>query len=147
MMFTRFQEYIKPYDDEFTVEEICEAVLRDIDQQGESASRKKVIETLGGYYNTYMYQTVRKKTWFDFRPTKSDNEADNKFLDREREFWEKERKYAREFEKKEASQFLARNKGTFILCTTYSDNEGSFGAAMEHGDIFRNLDHIRVSEH
>lgn len=29
----------------------------------------------------------------------------------------------------------------------YSDNDGQFWSAMEHGDIFRNVDHIRESHH
>jgi len=30
---------------------------------------------------------------------------------------------------------------------TYSDNDGSFGSIMEHGDIFRHLPHHRESHH
>lgn len=40
---------------------------------------------------------------------------------------------------------LPRDGKTFKF--TYSDNDGSYWSAMEHGDVFRNIPHERISHH
>ncbi len=50
-------------------------------------------------------------------------------------------------EKVKAKKFKEKNKGGFILVTSYADEDGNFFSTMEHGEIFRNLDHIVVSNH
>ncbi len=49
-------------------------------------------------------------------------------------------------EPQKAKEFSEKHKDHFILCTEYEDH-GKQGSIMEHGDIFDNLDHIRVSNH
>ena len=39
------------------------------------------------------------------------------------------------------------NRGTQFYRFSYSDNDGAFEAALEHGDIFANLPHIQISHH
>ena len=34
-----------------------------------------------------------------------------------------------------------------LYCFEYSDNDGSYSAALEHGDLFRKLKHITISNH
>jgi hypothetical protein len=34
-----------------------------------------------------------------------------------------------------------------LYCFEYSDNDGTYNAALEHGDLFRNLKHITISNH
>ena len=34
-----------------------------------------------------------------------------------------------------------------LYCFEYSDNEGSYGSALEHGNLFKNLKHITISNH
>jgi len=47
------------------------------------------------------------------------------------------------YEKKLKEQFAGKN--VFIL--SYSDNDGVESALCEHGNIFRNIPHIRISNH
>lgn len=47
----------------------------------------------------------------------------------------------------DARAFLEHNKGQKIVIVEYSDNDGPFNCLMEHGDVFRNLSHIRISKH
>lgn len=49
--------------------------------------------------------------------------------------------------KKDAKKFFDANKGKFIFVQEYSDNQGNNGCIMEHGGIFRNVEHIQVSNH
>jgi hypothetical protein len=47
----------------------------------------------------------------------------------------------------DAQNFLDDNKGKFIFIISYSDNDGTQGCTMEHGNIFRNVPHVRISQH
>jgi hypothetical protein len=49
--------------------------------------------------------------------------------------------------KKQARAFLNKYKGKFIFITSYSDNDGEKGCTLEHGDIFCNVPHIKISNH
>jgi hypothetical protein len=39
------------------------------------------------------------------------------------------------------------NRGTQFYRFSYSDNDGEFHTALEHGDIFAKLPHLRISHH
>lgn len=61
--------------------------------------------------------------------------------------WKKKRSLMDELSKIDAKRFLKDNKGKYICVFEYSDNDGEFGCAMEHGEIFKSLPHVRVSHH
>jgi hypothetical protein len=44
-------------------------------------------------------------------------------------------------------KFLAENPDATFLAFEYSDNDGDYGSALEHGDLFRRLPHLRISHH
>lgn len=44
-------------------------------------------------------------------------------------------------------QMLIKHKGGAVYSFIFSDNDGDFWASMEHGNIFRNLDHIVKNDH
>lgn len=45
-----------------------------------------------------------------------------------------------------AKEFLRKNKDKFIFCVEYEDHSTE-GTIMEHGEIFRNVKHFRISHH
>lgn len=45
------------------------------------------------------------------------------------------------------NKFIRDNKGKFIVHYEYSDNDGSLGCVLEHGDCFNNVEHERISHH
>lgn len=53
---------------------------------------------------------------------------------------------ARKLAEKDYVALMKDNKN-FIAVLRYSDNDSSQGAFMEHGNIFRNILHIRISQH
>lgn len=57
------------------------------------------------------------------------------------------RKLGVKIAKKDVKNFLADNKGKFVFTVSYSDNDGSTGCTLEHGDIFRNAPHITINNH
>ena len=48
---------------------------------------------------------------------------------------------------KHVKKFLAKTKGYTYYLLDYSDNDGPDGTLLEHGDIFSNIPHIRISNH
>jgi len=48
---------------------------------------------------------------------------------------------------KDGKKFFKKNKDCEIFVVEYSDNDGPFYCAMEHGDAFDKIPHIRVSKH
>ena len=115
------------------------------------------------------YASENTTNWTTRKPcTKADIEAYNTYRDavkafeeanpkyitakkkqnaRERKFWDTQRKLANRLARIDLAAFLKDNKGKFITRFTYSDNDGSFFSMMEHGNIFRNVNHIYVSHH
>lgn len=35
----------------------------------------------------------------------------------------------------------------FVYIFEYSDNDGTYGSALEHGDLFKNIKHLKISKH
>ena len=57
----------------------------------------------------------------------------------------KENKLRKIIATKDAKRFLKNNKGAFIFVVNYGDEKGE--PTLEHGNIFRNVKHIRISQH
>ena len=61
--------------------------------------------------------------------------------------WDKLREARIEYGKKLSKRFLADNSEAAIYTFTYSDNDGEYQSALEHGELFRRLPHIAASHH
>lgn len=80
------------------------------------------------------------------------NSAEYQALDKEekeswRPQWEKEDKLRKALAAKDAAALLKEFKGQTIYILEYGDHDGSTGCTMEHGGVFKNLHHIRISQH
>ena len=62
-------------------------------------------------------------------------------------YYEETRKISDKMAKFDWKSFSEDNTGAFFSRFTYSDNDGEFFSMMEHGGIFGNLHHIRISHH
>lgn len=51
------------------------------------------------------------------------------------------------FRNKKSKEFLNANPGCTFYRFEYSDNDGTYYAALEHGNLFRRLPHVRFSHH
>ena len=45
------------------------------------------------------------------------------------------------------NQFIKEAQGKVIYRFDYADDDSSFWSSMEHGDLFRNLQHLTISHH
>jgi hypothetical protein len=48
--------------------------------------------------------------------------------------------------KKDAKNFMDDNKGKYIFITEYAD-DSKIGCTLEHGNVFKNIAHIQISNH
>lgn len=46
-----------------------------------------------------------------------------------------------------AKAFIESNNGYYVYELEYADDEGSYQAALEHGEIFNRLPHVKISHH
>ena len=46
-----------------------------------------------------------------------------------------------------ADRFIKDNKDSIIYVFVFSDNEGEYGCALEHGILFDNVKHVHISQH
>jgi len=96
----------------------------------------------------------------DIKAHKAYTEALDKFKKEHKEYQELEEKIRSIWNKKykteevlrnkiakaDAKAFMQDNKGAFFAILHYSD-DSTLGCTMEHGNIFRNVPHIKVSNH
>jgi hypothetical protein len=132
-LFGEKERYFDPWDYDacWATEHIAKIVYDDIK---EPLSKKQILrEIKHGYFPGYPEE---KRHWWYI----SDKEEQ-----------EKERKayYQRVDDAANglAEKFYADNKDCEIFEFEYSDNEGSMYSAMEHGDLFKQLPHIKISKH
>jgi len=93
------------------------------------------------------YEEYRKKVE-NFEKTNEEYIAAKKKQDANfRKYCDAQRKLANKLAEADLKKFLEDNKGKYIARFTYSDNDGSVPSMMEHGNIFRNLNHITISHH
>lgn len=92
-------------------------------------------------FNAYM-KKVQK-----LRETEEYKKMDQEEWTKRRTIWDAIRKLEIELAKKDMEALLQRTKNMFLAVLSYSDNDGCQGAAMEHGDLWDNLMHIKISHH
>jgi len=68
-------------------------------------------------------------------------------LERSNKIWKEQQSLKDQISKIDAETFIKNEDDKYICIFEYSDNDGEFGSAMEHGEIFGKLSHIVVSHH
>jgi len=136
-----------PYgDSRYGTERISETVYDDISSR-KPAKKKELMEELSGdSYVEYPYEKTRR-LWDLRRKTTDEDELDKIQIELDA-VYEKHHLECEAIAKKRLAEFLdsvGKNKKIYIV--SYSDNNGEYYTMMEHGDIFRNIPHIRISHH
>lgn len=140
-----------PYDDDqqhsFDVNEVVGVITREIESQTPN-SIKAIAEELDGYDPQYGDANVEGLT--DGIPDVEDYnwEEIDKLSQKEKEkFWDNRAKLSEARGRALAKRFIDANKNCDVYVFEFSDNNGSMFSMMEHGDIFRNFKHVRISKH
>lgn len=91
-------------------------------------------------YNAY------EKAMFSFRKDNkeySDLEIERRELLNKK--YQEERELTEKIASADAKAFWKDYRNSFIVILSYSDNEGD--SVLEHGDIFKNIPHVKISHH
>lgn len=145
MLFSPEEEFFySPYgDDYYNVIEVANTVWNDICNQivndFESAKREFEYGTIDDVdapnYNDYYYIKDYEKR-YDAYDTAKEEYAKKKI----KEFFN-----TRKLKLKKINQEKVDDIAIYVF--EYSDNDGSYGATLEHGNLFRRLKHVRISKH
>lgn len=131
LLFTPDQEhYVSPYSDaSWSVSTVARTVYDGMKQPADYQAILNAIE----------------RGWFDGIP--SYPRAPSGETDEERRIrWGAYRKESNTAAKKLADRFIADNPGKIFYIFEYSD-EDQYGSALEHGELFNRLPHLKISYH
>ena len=158
IMFPDKEQIIVDFYDHCSVDEVVQQVLADIKAQEPTSEDEIKDEISSGHYTGHPdynqtdgpIDAYRDKFYKKFGyGTKWSKHPD--WEKREREISQECRKeydeVCRKAELKYYEEIKEQFEGKICLTFHYGDNDGSFFAIMEHGDIFCRLPHIRISHH
>lgn len=166
VMFPKGMDYL---DGETSVISVINRVWQDLEKTKPMTKEEIIEEFRSGTYEEYYYSDWEHDA-LQKEETKKLDKIDKRYCEKysctwdewtKHKDWEKERrevmdKYWEDCEKltlKQAKEFMKENlttpawKDKIIVKFEYGDHDGTFGGQMEHGDIFRNLPHVRISKH
>ena len=109
--------------------DVATDVFNDMSRQ-KPMTEREIIETIGS-------------GWFDGYPDLDDF----KLPDPAGYDWTSHSRAGEIAAQKTWDKFVAAHGEGTIYKFHYSDNDGCYGSTMEHGDLFVNLPHIRISHH
>ena len=149
LMFGDEEIAYSPYDDNqqnpFDVDTIVGVVEKDMQDQKPN-SIAKIAEELSDYDERYGDNNVEDIT--DGVPEIPELDYDTNMSQEERnKFWSNRQKLSEKRGKILAEKFIKANKGYDVYVFSYADENGELGSMMEHGDIFKNFKHVRISHH
>jgi hypothetical protein len=124
-------EYVGHSYDNFTVFsafDLAKIIFEDIQKQKPNVEEEIVDSVEGG--------------WFKGHAEFSSFELPNGKFD-----WVGYEKANKEAARKITDKFIEENKDKFIYVFSFSDNDPNPYSTLEHGEIFRNLNHIQTSYH
>lgn len=147
MLFNKNEEYYyAPFGDEsWRIEEVAETIW------------SAILEQKKNDYDAILEELANVSSYDDPEAPDYDNYGHIKDI-RERYYiiGQDQERYA----KKKIREFLDTRKNKLkklkgdkdyqdnaVYIFEYSDNEGLYGAALEHGDLFKNLKHLRINKH
>lgn len=141
MVFKNTAFYYNPYDsDHWTADYVAHTIWADIQAQEKNdlVRAKEILSNQYGgdapEYDDFKYITDERKRW------KAYDEATNKYGEKcLKEFFNIRKLKLKQINKEPID-------GAVVYCFEFSD-DSIYGSALEHGDLFQNLKHIKVSNH
>lgn len=138
-MFPNGPESIQPYDTAISSQQAAEAAFRDIVEATPMTSEERV--------KNLDYGTVMAKDGWDHPEFPKSPEFHRfKTPETKREALKAYNAAHKAAAKKVASSMEKENPDKLFFRLEYEDHD-PFNCVMEHGDVFRNLTHIRISLH
>jgi hypothetical protein len=139
MLFGNDEYYSAPYGDEtYSVNKVTNTVWDDMKKQCPNDVVSIMSEMEG--YSTYDDPKAPAHPYDVYDHNDFTAEDWTKLCD---EHHKAEEKYRLE----KIRKLMNKHKNEFIYTFQYSDNDGNYFSALEHGYLFDNLKHIKISHH
>lgn len=148
MLFPRRTVIVYPYADnlvnkdtdvEFPVDKVAATIFEDMQHQKPN-DEQNIIDGFSGWLDG-MPQSEEFETGEEKEPFPG-----AKYKTREID-WNAWEDAVHKHQEKRAREFMEKYKDSFIYTFQYADEDGIFGATLEHGNIFAKVPHERISRH
>ena len=131
---------------DWPIEEVVETLFLELKDQNPLTEEQIIQELCTGWL------TEVQPDWDPWDRNHRTTEFPDKGTEEEQRLWREKNDSLYNKWKKERQMLAAKYRKTLprsnvVLVVTFSDNEGTYYAALEHGDTFRNVSHIRISNH
>ena len=138
ILFGNEEWYENPYADllnpaGFTTQQVAETVFTDLQREQPLSPENLVEEVKNGHFDGY--------PTYDWRLEKDET------MEQSRERWRRHDIKVSQAAKNLADKFIQDNNGKVFFKFHYSDNNGTYETALEHGGLFDKLPHLVVSHH
>ena len=139
LLFGDKQNFPSPYERRvWATDKVAETVWEDLKELKPLTSAQLVTKLAEGTL-TGKYESESRTSW--------DKYMDAKTPEAREKAWNAIQDATVKRASEVAAEFSSENAGAKFFEFHYSDNDGSYGTDLEHGDLFSNLPHIRVSHH
>ncbi len=141
ILFGNEEVFGHPYDEKqsFTTQQVAETITRDMAEQVPNDMEAITQAIRNGYFDGY--ENLPGHTEFDF------NATDGLSPEERGEYWRKKAEEDDARANRIAERFISKNANKDIYVLSYADEDGGYFGAIEHGDTFNRVPHIRVSNH
>jgi len=132
-------EYSTDYN--WSVSSVASVVFDGISEQDPKTDTELIEEYMSGYTSEF-----REAEMYTFQDMKIDNLSNisSKDWNTYNEYFEH---HLKRLAQNKISRFIESNPECFFYTLSYSDNNGEFESALEHGNLFDNIPHLKVSHH
>jgi hypothetical protein len=137
MLFKDEIEYLNPYHDEhnsygWSADKVSKTVWKDICDQ-----EKNNIEKAKRLFSSGYIEEPGAPSYDDFNHIKDWRKLSDAYSDA-----------CDRYAEKKIKEFLKNiSVEPVFYCFRYSDNDGEYFSALEHGNLFHRLKHVRISNH
>lgn len=146
MLFGDATLFFEPYGDgSYPTTKVAQTVFSDIQEQSKN-NIEGAIELLSNSHNGPDYENF--KTGPDWKDIDWDAHSDacKKWAEKELEEFYSLKKIRKDKLRKIEGENVS-STGEVMYIFEYSDNSGSYYSALEHGGLFKDLEHITISQH
>lgn len=153
VLFPDGQSELHYYDNWMKVEEVCKTVLSDIKGHRSLKTKRILGDRLReGWFDGYKgLPGIVDWNWEDSQKLREEAhakpESDKRRFDKVHADQKRERDENKLRSEAIGQKFLDENLDAYIFEFEYCDNDGSYGAIMEHGGTFDKVPHITISKH
>jgi hypothetical protein len=139
LLFGGSQRYLSPYDKRvWPTDQVAETVWSDL-KELKPLTPEQMVSKLAEGTITGKYSSEYRDSWKEYMDAKTPEARDKAYDVMQANITKRASEVA--------AKFTSKNTGAKFFEFHYSDNDGSYGTDLEHGDLFANLPHIRVSHH